>query len=544
MSEKLQIQTRVRRLFHYIDDFQKGIIRVPAFQREFVWSMKDNIALFDSLKNGYPIGSILFWRPGIESDGQIFNSDAEKIGSYYIPKNSPEYFYILDGYQRISTLFGCLVNPFETSLERDDEQWFKKYNLLYNLRDDKFELNKKANFESLQIFQVPLYKFVDGKEFYNFQKELFKANLSDVEVQNYISRYETLSARLVDYQIPSIDIVGGTSVQAVEIFSRVNSTGVRISDDWKISALSYNPQRNFRLGTEIDVLLKRLDLYNFGKIKRNLILQCIVNSFGKVFFDQSNSKTLEELATRNDFIDVTRRTLKSIHKAVDFLYKELCVLNSKLLPYNNQLIFLTNFFNEVDNPSNHHIGMLKRWFWITSYSGYFTQYNLSKQRIAYNHFQKFINGDVDDPLFIDNPSKRFTVAKLPSKIALGSVRAQSFVLFTLNRIKHEFGFNDRVHGYKLIPLFRSSEKDLTSATENQVIFVDLSNGPVAGRLTQLSIWLNSGSDLSAFFITQEMKNAYNAGISVTNILELRKTIINDAEEEFVQLLGLEYDSST
>lgn len=541
MSEKLQIHTRVRRLFHYIDDFQKGIIRVPAFQREFVWKMKDKLELFDSIKNGYPIGSILFWRPGAEADGDFFHFEAEKIGSYYIPNRSNEHFFILDGYQRISTLFGCLVNPYDTTLERDNEQWLQEYNLIYNLQDDRFEYNKKANLNDLEIYKVPLYKFVDSKEFFGFQKQLYNAHLSDAEIQKYISKYETLSARLVDYQVPSIDIIGGTAVQAVDIFSRVNSTGVSISDDWKISALSYNPSRNFRLGTEIDDLLKDLKEYHFGTIKRNLVLQCIINSFGKVFFDQTNSKMLEELAIREDFIDVTRTTLKSIRKAVAFLHNELWVLDAKLLPYNNQLIFITDFFTKCHNPTPKSLNTLKEWFWITSYSGYFTQYNLSKQRLAYHQFQDFIQGDIDDPLYVDKPDKKFSVSRLPGRISMGSVRAKSLVLLMLNRIKDQLNITGKVDGFKVLPIFKSKDKEIALALENQVFYIDTPNGPVVGKLKELTSWLHSSYDLTPYLINNEVKQAYNQNLGTVDILEIRKSQIMLAEKHFVEELGLVYE---
>ncbi|MBS1519476.1 MAG: DUF262 domain-containing protein [Bacteroidetes bacterium] len=543
MNEKLQVHTRVRRLFHYLDDFQKGIIRVPAFQREFVWKIKDKLELFDSIKNGYPIGSILFWRPGAESDGEFFHFEAEKIGSYYIPTRTAEHFFILDGYQRISTLFGCLVNPYETTLLRDNEEWQREYNFIYNLREDKFEYTKKGKTTDLEIYKVPLYKLVDSKEFFGFQKQLLKANLSDIEVQKYIARYENLSARLVDYQLPSIDIVGGTAVEAVDIFSRVNSTGVRISDDWKISALSFNPARNFRLGTEIDLLLEDLKNYNFGTIKRNLILQCIINSFGKVFFDQSNSKILEELAIRGDFIDITRATLSSIKKAVRFLHEELWVLNSKLLPYNNQLIFITDFFAKSLNPTNESLVALKRWFWITSYSGYFTIYNLSKQRLAYNEFQYFIQNSQHDPVYIDKPGKKFAVTKIPIRISMGSVRAKSLALLMLNRIKEHFNVVTEVSDFKIVPLFKTDDRDIDITTENQVVVVEIPNGPKSGRLKELTAWLSSNQDLSAFFISSDVKQAYQQGENFSEILEKRKREIIFIEKLFVEELDMIYEES-
>ena len=38
-----------------------GKIRVPKFQRDFVWKQSDLSALLDSVLRGFPIGSILVW---------------------------------------------------------------------------------------------------------------------------------------------------------------------------------------------------------------------------------------------------------------------------------------------------------------------------------------------------------------------------------------------------------------------------------------------------------------------------------------------------
>ena len=44
-----------------INDIHKGDIRIPRFQREYVWKMKDTLKLFDSMYEEYPIGTIFLW---------------------------------------------------------------------------------------------------------------------------------------------------------------------------------------------------------------------------------------------------------------------------------------------------------------------------------------------------------------------------------------------------------------------------------------------------------------------------------------------------
>ena len=122
------------------------------------------------------------------------------------------------------------------------------------------------------------------------------------------------------------------------------------------------------------------------------VLQCITNSFGKVYFDQSKIELLIK-QQKDNFIVVARNSIESVKKAVQFLFEELLVMEGKLLPYGIQLIFITDFFNQVKNPTENQLKKLKTWFWITTYASYFTMYSLSKQREAYYQFQKFLKDE-------------------------------------------------------------------------------------------------------------------------------------------------------
>lgn len=220
MNNNIQISTRVRRLFHYLEDFEKGIIQVPPFQRDFVWTNNQKLELLDSIKKGYPIGSILFWRPNSDLVGDLSDAELQTIGAYKLPEKKADFFYILDGYQRLSTLFGCLVNPAKTNLKRDSERWNKEFNIIYDLEEDIFKFNRKKN--DLEIYEVPLYKFVDGAEFYKFQLQLEHQGVSEEKVNDYLTKYRNLGTKITHCDIPSIDLFGGNSTAAVEIYARLN----------------------------------------------------------------------------------------------------------------------------------------------------------------------------------------------------------------------------------------------------------------------------------------------------------------------------------
>lgn len=43
-------------------DVLDGTIRLPKFQRDFVWTRQQVLDLLDSIARGYPIGSFLLWK--------------------------------------------------------------------------------------------------------------------------------------------------------------------------------------------------------------------------------------------------------------------------------------------------------------------------------------------------------------------------------------------------------------------------------------------------------------------------------------------------
>jgi uncharacterized protein with ParB-like and HNH nuclease domain len=94
-----------------LDLVPRGQIRVPAFQRGFVWESEKVAFLMDSIYKGYPFGSLLLWR----TREQLRHE--RQLGPFRLPDRDPEYpiDYVLDGQQRITSIFGV----FQTDLAAD-----------------------------------------------------------------------------------------------------------------------------------------------------------------------------------------------------------------------------------------------------------------------------------------------------------------------------------------------------------------------------------------------------------------------------------------
>lgn len=538
MSEKLSIEPRIRSLQSYLEDIEIGLLQIPSFQRDYVWS-KDNIKdLFDSIKNRYPIGSVLLWKPN-----QQIGSDKKKIGSYYTPKNKIEKVYILDGFQRLSTLFGCLMNPQKLGLERDVKEWEQYFNLYYDLEEEAFiYIRPKSQPTS---YQIPVFILMNTSDFRQYTRKEFENITNEKKIDQYYDRADKLSRALLEYKISSVDINNANISEAVEIFSRANSKGQTISFDWMANALSIKD--DFRFGSEIDDLLEDLKQFNFDRIDRNIIFRCIQSSFGKLYIDNTR---IEALAKREDFGSVTQYTLPKIRAAIRFLYEDLMVLDSKLLPYNIQLIFIMDFFKKFEIPTEEQKMKLKEWFWVTTYSNYFTIYSLANQRRAYNHFQRFLNGYESNPVYNDKPGLQFLVAEFPEKITMGSVRAKALTLFLLNYSNrnlmaaniNEFKLN------KLLPSFINEDDvfqiiDAFPFSENTVPLIELKNSDNFGEIKSKDLlhWLSYDCKnmFEEYFISNEMREEFRKK-NYPKVLEIRKSLIQLAESNFVTEYGLIY----
>jgi hypothetical protein len=310
-----------------------------------------------------------------------------------------------------------------------------------------------------------------------------------------------------------------------------------------LSALTSNENSGFNLGSLFEELLTDIKEYNFETIKREVLVQCIQSSFGKIYFDQN----IEDLPSREDFQEVSLKTISSIKKAIQFLFEQLLVINRKLLPYNNQLIFLTYFFNKVESPNKSQIDKLKKWFWITTYSNYFTIFSLSKIRIAFKHFEKFTMNEVKNPLYLDNPNQinSFTTAELPKTVSAGSVRSKALQLFLLNYSNDfESVFSEDIETYKPVPLFRNNRSHSSIVP---LIISTKSKGPKVdfeyNKQKDLSYILSNKkySELfNNYFISDSFVQLYNNN-KTDKILNLRLNMIQNMEKKFVtEHLGIGY----
>ena len=147
-----------------INEIQKGIIKIPKFQREFVWSIDKTAKLLDSILKGYPIGTFILW----QTDERI--NDIKNIGNLEIP-DTPEgtkVQYVLDGQQRITSLFAAYLGA---QIQKKGEKKVTDYSgIVVNLdkniseNDDQVITSEPTGEKFISLFDVLNFSYLKARE--------------------------------------------------------------------------------------------------------------------------------------------------------------------------------------------------------------------------------------------------------------------------------------------------------------------------------------------------------------------------------------------
>ena len=95
---------------------EAGKIVLPAMQRPFVWKDDRITKLVDSLLRGFPIGTALLWKTATMQRFRRFQKDAQPDAGITVDfdsDDSTERYLVLDGQQRLTSLFVALTGTYD-----------------------------------------------------------------------------------------------------------------------------------------------------------------------------------------------------------------------------------------------------------------------------------------------------------------------------------------------------------------------------------------------------------------------------------------------
>jgi hypothetical protein len=392
-----------------LEQARSGQIRIPAFQRGFVWSSDDVAYLMDSIYKGYPFGNVLFWR----TKSQLkFERD---LGPFTLPEQKPDFpiDYVLDGQQRITSILGV----FSTDLARKaDSEWVDVY---FDLRAD-LEL-QESQFLALSSENVdkdrhfPISSLFDSVRYRSATKKFD---------DDTVKKIDALQSKFKETRIPSQSVETDDRAKIAIIFERVNRRGVELDLFQLLTAWTWS--EDFELTAKLQELSDDLSSHGFAEVGEdsNLLLRCCAAVLKK----DASAKSLIELRG-SEIRDNFEKVVKGLKGAIDFLKTQVGVQTLSNLPYSTALIPLTAFFAEFDKEVSltaDQVEQTKKWFWRSSFSRRFssaTIRNLERDIVEFDKLRAGAPSKIDDfPVSI--PDDYFSTRKF----TLGTVDTNTFLL--------------------------------------------------------------------------------------------------------------------
>ena len=329
-----------------ISDIEKGLIKIPQFQREFVWSVDKSAALIDSIIKGYPIGTFITWKTK-ERLRVVRN-----LGNVALPDVPDGDFaeYVLDGQQRMTSLY-CALNGVEVEREGRVDKFA---NIFVDLEADEHE----------NIVTTDIDELSDGS--YLRLTDLIKGSFKVLAGfdEKYHDKLENYKQTLQSYNFSMIEVKEAEIDVATEIFTRINVGGKPLTLFEIMVAKTYDARKKFDLSEQFNELINRLESVHYNTISDSTVLQTV-------------SLVLTKTCTRKDilkldkakFIKTWPSVIDAIERTVDFLRTTFRIPVSQLLPYNTLLAPLAYFFyKHPDKPTGDMRKYLVDFFWRTSLS--------------------------------------------------------------------------------------------------------------------------------------------------------------------------------
>lgn len=335
--EVVFLQTLLQRI-------NSGDIRVPAFQRKFLWRDEQVIKLLNSIYSGYPIGSLLLWRV---STGTVRPEDAGVLPLPEVAESDPT-SYVLDGMQRICSIYGSLFP--EASKDRD-------MRICFRLEACEFEFIRDINrIDPKEIF-LPLEVIFNPKKFIEFQLNLSK--IID-EPGDLINRAIELQSRFQTYQIPMVTIGNRAIREVVEIFQRINSSGTELNSIDFMRAITWS--NDFDLNDELQKLQKSIENRHDFKIKFPTLAKIVTIPLGHTHSSGQIYDRLKD-ATTTQLHDAVGESTRALDRAIELLKERLYIYNPVHLSYEGQLLILMALLLNKKFDSYSDQEKLFKWLW-------------------------------------------------------------------------------------------------------------------------------------------------------------------------------------
>ncbi len=327
----------IRKVVGWLNNEEKdGGFWLPNIQRPFVWHEDQIERLFDSIMREYPISTLLVWKTKSSIRRRKFIDNYRhrlKLTDFYVPESNGTKLLVLDGQQRLQSLFIGLCGSYEKK-----ELFFDVLSGELSAPDDiryrfKFLDPASATFPWVKFKQIvfsndPPHKLaqqleqVCDDELGEHQKETLIDNLW------LASKVFAQEERLAYQELDSVDNPNlYTEDDVVEVFIRANSGGTKLGKSDLLFSLLTSSWEDAE--DKMDALLDEINRTGY-EFTRDFILKTCLTLLDKgARYDVAKFR---DGTTKESIIDKWEEITKAIKDVKDFLYGKTYIRTDKALP--------------------------------------------------------------------------------------------------------------------------------------------------------------------------------------------------------------------
>ena len=252
-----------------------------------------------------------------------------------------------------------------------------------------------------------------------------EAEVDDPGTQRrWLEEADRLANAFRDYQLPLIHIREADLDSAVAVFARLNRTGRKIAADEMVSALTYQ-KGEFHLAQKLSEFKDELDRVRFGNLDRVFLLRSVLAALGRDIYAKDWADLMVKPEVREKLPDAFESAAAGIRSALEYL-RERGVTSDRLLPYGLQLVMLGEFFRLCPQPATAVVELLDRWFWVTSFTGWFGRVNTAQAELALSEIRSLAKGTGTGFSVVDLAAP---AQPLPARFDGRSARVRAFLLY-------------------------------------------------------------------------------------------------------------------
>lgn len=401
MSEPITIKKLIYRI-------SNGDIRIPAFQRNYVWEPDQVSFLLDSIYKEFPIGTVILWK----TDNRL--NTEKRLGYFELPEPQKSYpvNYVLDGQQRLTSLFSV----FQTELEPISDEWVDVY----------FDMTAEENIQEslflpLDDSEVDFNRHFPVKTL--FDSVAYRKATKDLP-DEVVIKIDALQDKFKSYLVPNETFETDDRNKVAIVFERINRAGTELNIFELLSAWSWSD--HFDLVDKFETLQESIMDHGFEDFCKDRDLQLKICS--GVISGKTTPKSIMDLKG-DDIRDRFDEIEKGILGALDFLKREIDIRHYKMIPFPAMLIPLSAYFatnkTEGVSYSSKQKTVILKWFWRSLLNRRFTSDVNERQSIDIINMLKLREDENFDFRF-PNDEIRFDFSK--SNFSAGNANSKILIL--------------------------------------------------------------------------------------------------------------------